>query len=387
MEDPPASPQPGSLRSHLLQRTVAKALAGSVAMTLSALATMAILLTAAEPNGQGKPHTIQQSSSPSGPVALADLPHPITAGLQPVNYHLNGQAASRVDEIPAAAWVGYQRAEVIINAAAPSCRITAELLAAIGETISDHGQRPNPQPGELLGPLAIPPATWAVVAVDADNDGIRDPTDLGDATLATAVLLCDQHTDLAQAGDLVTALERLNQHPTFVPAVLAAYSRLLAGPREFRRPTILRIRQQPHGAPQGEPTTEATKAVARLLDPHGMTVTRSPRPDPTTKHTAPAPTRTPTCVPATSTAGTPWASTDPSDTTSPTSTSTGRPSPSSTPTEEASPTDGVSPTDEATGSAQPEAPCTDTSDGGENSTGSVPSDSPPTTDASNQEDR
>ena len=43
------------------------------------------------------------------------------------------------------------------------------------------------------------PSTWSVVGVDGDGDGKRDPQDIDDAALATAVYLCSGDEDLSSA--------------------------------------------------------------------------------------------------------------------------------------------------------------------------------------------
>lgn len=340
MEEPPASPRPAPPGTHTLRRTVGKAVAGAVAITLSALATMTIVLTAAEPSLEQLPLSIGRTGSPSTPATLAEIPDPITAGLEPVNYAPSTSPRSDLVKVPPPAWTTYQRVEAIMDAAASDCGLTAELLAALGATISDHGRRPHPQQANLLGPFAIPPATWAVVAVDADNDGTRNPGDLDDAALAVAVLLCDQHTDLTQPDDLATALTRLNQHPAFLPAVLGVYSTILADPREFRPPAILTIRQQPvpdptAAQPTSAATAAATKAVTRLL---ASGVQSAPVDTPSAPHRtpvritrSPAPSGEPSCIEATS------SESDAVPSPSPTAT------PSATPSEDASGSPGCAP--------------------------------------------
>ena len=44
------------------------------------------------------------------------------------------------------------------------------------------------------------PSTWSVVGVDADGDAQRNPQDIDDAALATAVYLCSGDDDLATDG-------------------------------------------------------------------------------------------------------------------------------------------------------------------------------------------
>src|SRR6185295_8356341 len=53
-----------------------------------------------------------------------------------------------------------------------------------------------------VGPMQFIPSTWAIVGVDADDDGQRNPQDIYDAALASAVYLC------SGPDDLVLAIER-----------------------------------------------------------------------------------------------------------------------------------------------------------------------------------
>ena len=51
-----------------------------------------------------------------------------------------------------------------------------------------------------VGPMQFIPSTWAIVGVDADNDGQRNPQDIYDAALASAVYLCSGPDDLVDDG-------------------------------------------------------------------------------------------------------------------------------------------------------------------------------------------
>ena len=144
-------------------------------------------------------------------------------------------ASASTSGIPDAALAAYQRAETVINAADKTCHIPWQLIAAIGRVESDHGRangntlddrRPR-HPRHLrhparrhattprvirdtdagqydsdatwdraVGPMQFIPSTWSVVGVDGDNDGQRDPQDIDDAALATAVYLCSGDDDL-----------------------------------------------------------------------------------------------------------------------------------------------------------------------------------------------
>ena len=146
-------------------------------------------------------------------------------------------ASSSTNGIPAAALAAYQRAESVINSADESCNLTWQLIAAIGRVESNHGRFGGnalddngvAQPGiygialdgsnntsvirdtdaaqfdndpvydRAVGPMQFIPSTWSVVGVDADGDGQRNPQDIDDAALATAVYLCSGDDDLVHA--------------------------------------------------------------------------------------------------------------------------------------------------------------------------------------------
>lgn len=167
-------------------------------------------------------------------------------------------ADSTTAGIPAVALAAYQRAESVINAADTSCHLTWQLVAAIGRVESNHGRFGgnvlNDQgvatPGiygiplngrnkttkvsdtdagaydrdkvwdRAVGPMQFIPSTWSVVGVDADNDGQRNPQDIDDAALATAVYLCSGDDDLATTTGQEAAVYRYNHSNAYVDLVL-----------------------------------------------------------------------------------------------------------------------------------------------------------------------
>jgi len=168
-------------------------------------------------------------------------------------------SAASTSGIPAAALAAYQRAETVIDAADKSCHLSWQLVAAIGRVESDHGRahgntldslgvaRPgifgpelNGQRGttrivdtdagqydsdsrfdRAIGPMQFIPSTWSVVGVDADGDGQRNPQDIDDAALATAVYLCSGADDLATASGARAAVFRYNHSKSYVDLVLS----------------------------------------------------------------------------------------------------------------------------------------------------------------------
>ena len=73
------------------------------------------------------------------------------------------------------------------------------------------------------------PSTWSVVGVDADSDGTRNPQDIDDAALATAVYLCSGDDDLSQEAGQRSAVYRYNHSAEYVDLVLAIMNAYLAG--------------------------------------------------------------------------------------------------------------------------------------------------------------
>ncbi|MDI6909439.1 lytic murein transglycosylase [Nocardioides sp.] len=169
--------------------------------------------------------------------------------------------------IPSAALAAYQRAETVINAADKSCQLSWQLIAAIGRVESDHGRTNGntldaqgvARPGiyglaldgthgtsritdtdagqydadarfdRAIGPMQFIPSTWSVVGVDADGDGERNPQDIDDAALATAVYLCSGSDDLSTPAGQRAAVYRYNHSSSYVDLVLSIAAAYLDG--------------------------------------------------------------------------------------------------------------------------------------------------------------
>ena len=168
-------------------------------------------------------------------------------------------STSSASSIPAAALAAYQRAETVIDSADASCHLTWQLLAAIGRVESDHGRFAGSHLDDLgiasphilgpvldgsggtsvvidtdggrldgdptfdraVGPMQFIPSTWALVGVDADGDGQRNPQDINDAALAGAVYLCSGSDDLSTEAGQRVAVYRYNHSERYVDLVLS----------------------------------------------------------------------------------------------------------------------------------------------------------------------
>ncbi len=168
-------------------------------------------------------------------------------------------ASSSANGIPAAALAAYQRAAQVIDAADTSCNIDWTLIAAIGRVESDHGRYggntlsakgvstpgifgipldgsngtskisdtdaaqldDDPVFDRAVGPMQFIPSTWSVVGVDGDGDGVRNPQDIDDAALATAVYLCSGDEDLSTLPGQRSSVYRYNHSQAYVDLVLS----------------------------------------------------------------------------------------------------------------------------------------------------------------------
>ena len=161
--------------------------------------------------------------------------------------------------IPSAALSAYQRSAQVIDQADKSCNIEWPLIAAIGRVESNHGRYGGnvltsdgvSKPGiygirldgsngtqkiadtdagqydhdktydRAVGPMQFIPSTWSVVGVDGDGDGKRNPQDIDDAALATAVYLCSGDEDLSKRAGQESAVYRYNHSQDYVNLVLS----------------------------------------------------------------------------------------------------------------------------------------------------------------------
>jgi hypothetical protein len=134
------------------------------------------------------------------------------------------------------------------------CHLTTPLLAAIGQvesgnlaghTLDGHRVKPgilgpvldgkkygavadtdggtwdgDKKWDRALGPMQIIPASWRVVGLDMDGDGVRDPQNIYDAAGAAMVYLCAGGRDLSSAEGLAKAIRSYNDSDAYLKAVL-----------------------------------------------------------------------------------------------------------------------------------------------------------------------
>ena len=240
----------------LIYASVDGAGAPSFPMTKSTLRDAAITPVAA---------VARASTDPTGPLVIA-VEHPkigfhiaaATASAPPPTVVVNSPGALG---IPGMALTAYRNAERMMATADPGCGISWNLLAGIGRIESGHANggatdargtaiRPiygptldGTLPGNevivqsntagrvayarAMGPMQFLPGTWAHYASDGDGDGMADPQNLYDATLAAARYLCSGGLNLRDQSQVLSAILRYNNSMPYAQNVLgwaAAYA-------------------------------------------------------------------------------------------------------------------------------------------------------------------
>ncbi|HEU4567394.1 MAG TPA: lytic murein transglycosylase [Marmoricola sp.] len=241
----------------------AKALTIVPVAILSGLWTASLVTTSATAAGPGggHRHTLPDGTRVPTKAITAPASVPVPGVVAPgvpdgtADAVISGASTSG---IPAPALAAYQRASQVINTADKGCNIPWELIAAIGRVESDHGRfggnvltaKGISEPGiygpvldgrhgtqaipdtdgglvdhdktwdRAVGPMQFIPSTWSVVKVDADGDGQRNPQDINDAALATAVYLCSGNENLSTHSGQEHAVYRYNHSQQYVDLVL-----------------------------------------------------------------------------------------------------------------------------------------------------------------------
>jgi membrane-bound lytic murein transglycosylase B len=205
------------------------------------------------------------STDPTGPLVIA-VEHP------KIGFHIAAATSSAPPPpgvvntpgalgIPGMALTAYRNAERMMATADPGCGISWNLLAGIGRIESGHANggatdargtaiRPiygptldGTLPGNevvvqssaaglvgyarAMGPMQFLPGTWTRYASDGDGDGVADPQNLYDATLAAARYLCSGGLNLRDQSQVLSSILRYNNSMPYAQNVLgwaAAYA-------------------------------------------------------------------------------------------------------------------------------------------------------------------
>jgi membrane-bound lytic murein transglycosylase B len=153
---------------------------------------------------------------------------------------------------------------------------------------TDHGLLDgNPTWDRAVGPMQFIPSTWETYAADGNHDGIRDPENIDDATLAAADYLCATGADLNRPQNRIRAIYAYNHSYTYVADVLT----VAAGYLDIN-PAKLGI----NGLPKDHKHKHKhRKLVLHITAPPSTVATASP--SPSASPSSPGPTVTPTAAP------------------------------------------------------------------------------------------
>lgn len=386
------------------------ALAGGALVVLPTVTSSGIpmALRAAEPPAaQAAPNT---PGLPPGitlpPIGVdGSLPQPPVPQALGVPGYPNGPGSATTAGplgIPDSMLRAYRNAADIMAREQPGCHVDWALIAAIGRVESNHarggyvdsrGNTLEPILGPVLdgaggfaairdtdhgrydgdpvwdravGATQFIPSTWASYASDGNGDGVSDPNNVYDETLATARYLCSGGLDLSSDANQRLAVRRYNNSQSYVDTVMAYAYGYRNGVSKLPDSPV------PIGAPPGPGAVEAAAgSPAGDVAPPAPPVTPA-QPGTPNQPNQPGQPGTPTQLPGSSTApasGSPAKPTSTAPTTPTTPTTPASPSPTSTTPTSTTPT---STTPSSSAPANPATPTTTTT------TSSTTTQAPPT---------
>ncbi|MFK0289670.1 lytic transglycosylase [Streptomyces sp. NPDC090442] len=353
--------------------TFRRRLQRGVASTAVAAAALAALTASQAPGAAEHPtaHAVRPPAPPAdnpidgGSPYYTDLP-PLNSPVPPNGSGHHGGPESGVHGpsqagIPATVLAAYKEAEARLRVSQPGCHLPWQLLAGIGEVESGHARggavdaegttlRPilgpvldgngfalipdtdggrydgDPVHDRAVGPMQFIPSTWADWGADGNGDGIKDPNNVYDATLAAGRYLCADSRDLSDQTDLDRAVLGYNDSTAYLRTVLSWYAFYRKGTFEVpdgkgalpvRRGGGTTSTGKPShggaatGTHPGKPAGPAGQQQPNTPSPpggssgngtsgpshDGGTPTPSPKPTPGDPKPAPTPTPTPTPKP------------------------------------------------------------------------------------------
>ncbi len=168
--------------------------------------------------------------------------------------------------LPLVALDAYVRGATLANERRPGCDMNWALLAGIGQIeshqgtyggaqLDSRGQVSRPIHGIELdgsggnerievaggfmraeGPMQFLPSTWNAVAVDGNDDGIRDPQNLYDAAASAAAYLCRRGVSVSTDGGRTAAVLTYNNSRAYVADVVREAERYASALPEFPEP-------------------------------------------------------------------------------------------------------------------------------------------------------
>ena len=258
--------RPRRRKSRSVGSRAAAALAGGALVmfpTLSASGLpVAVTLAGTSDAGSLLPHQaapLQQPSIVMPPIAVdGSLPQPpVPEPLITPGGHAGSAGVSGPLGIPASMLKAYQNAAAILAKEQPNCHLDWALIASIGRIESNHARGgyvdakgdtlelilgpvlngagafaaiPDTDGGKYdgdavwdraVGPTQFIPGTWHGYASDGNGDGVSNPSNIYDETLATARYLCSGGLDLSTVEGQRLAVRRYNNSTSYVNTVMA----------------------------------------------------------------------------------------------------------------------------------------------------------------------
>ncbi|HVV11016.1 lytic transglycosylase domain-containing protein [Amycolatopsis sp.] len=276
--------------------------------------------------------------------------------------------------IPGTALAAYRNAADIMAREMPGCHIDWALIASIGRIESNHARGgyvdkagntlepilgpelngtndtaaiPDTDGGRwdhdtvwdrAVGPTQFIPSTWLFYGADGNGDGVSDPDNVFDATLATGRYLCSGGLDLANPDQLRSAIYRYNNSDVYVDTVILWAEAYRNGVSLLPDSTVPigapSMPAQPAAppvsvAPTPPPVSAANAPTSATPTPTGSNpVTVTTPPTTTTTTTTPPTCESPTSTTTTTTTTTTTSATpNPCDPTTTTTTSSVTPTP------------------------------------------------------------
>jgi hypothetical protein len=283
----------------------------------------------------------QAITEPANIPVPGSIGNGIDRGLQPTQV-VSGLSRNG---IPEAALKAYSRAQQVMSHVDPGCQLPWTLIAAIGRVESNHGRHGGNKlnssgvavPGiygprldgistakindtdagqfdndsafdRAVGPMQFIPGTWRAMGVDGDGDGVRNPQDIDDAAMSTAVYLCSGNTNLSNAADLNQAVLRYNHSQSYVDLVISIAKAYAAG-------SWIAVGNGTESDDQGidhaggklgpDINAPADHDLPQAVSLPGRPGTATPRPTPTTPQDTPKPTKDKPGTPGRTTPGKP----------------------------------------------------------------------------------
>ncbi|WP_329598884.1 lytic transglycosylase domain-containing protein [Streptomyces pseudovenezuelae] len=325
---------------------------GATTTAVAALAVAALSASqapgvTADDNGRSTAAGAEASPDPSAGNGATgkspyytDLPPLNTPSPAPTDGTSTSAQVESAAGIPATVLDAYKKAAAELQESKPGCNLPWQLLAAIGQVESgqarggrvdadgtttsrilgpqldgngfalikdtDNGAYDgNSAYDSAVGPMQFIPSTWAWAGRDGNGDGVKDPNNVYDASLAAGHYLCRNGWDLSTDGDLDRAVLSYNPSRAYLNTVRSWLEYFRKGTHEIPdgTGTVPDSRSDGSGS-SGSPSTPSSPST-----PHTSKPSRPGSPSPTPPSTTPPSPGTPTTPPPT-TPATPTQSVD-----------------------------------------------------------------------------